>query len=186
VGITNPFSVARLSSSGYIIPARCWCSICRTFSLVVRRGGAYGPSVPVLRVHADSYIGLHVCESVCTGSHAGLFACGSTLGKILLGGGWVNLHFLSQHTPGFLLCWHDWNSLFLVYGDAGFPSWQSYFCISHYHVSQLLKYQAFQIFGKIVCDHDACGTIFNTDLFRLDSVCDEKIPYCNMSCSFPT
>jgi hypothetical protein len=49
--------------------------------------GGYGPSIPVLRVHADSHIGPHVCESVRTGSHAGLFTCGSPLGKILLGGG---------------------------------------------------------------------------------------------------
>jgi hypothetical protein len=182
VGINNPFSVACLSYYGYISPARCWCSLCCTFPLVIRE--AYGPFIPGSRVHADSHIGAHVCESVRTGSHAGLFVCGSPLGKILLGGGWVNLHFLSQHTPGFLLCRHDWNFLFLVYGDAGFPSWQSYSCIPHYHVSQLSKDQALQRFGKIVCDHDACGKIFNADLSRLDSVCDEKIPYCNMSCSF--
>jgi hypothetical protein len=37
-------------------------------------------------VQADSHIGVHVCESVRTGSHAGMFVCGSPLGKILLGG----------------------------------------------------------------------------------------------------
>jgi hypothetical protein len=50
-------------------------------------GGMYGPSVPGSRVHADSNMGSHVCESVHTGLQADLFTRGSPLGKILLGGG---------------------------------------------------------------------------------------------------
>jgi hypothetical protein len=86
VGITNPFSVAHLSSSGYISPAR-GAGVAFAVRFPLSSGGRYGPSVLGSRVHADSYIGPHVCESVRTGSHACLFACGSPLGKILLGGG---------------------------------------------------------------------------------------------------
>jgi hypothetical protein len=41
VGITNPFYVSRFSFSGYIIPAKGWCSLCRMFHLVGVRGSVH-------------------------------------------------------------------------------------------------------------------------------------------------
>jgi hypothetical protein len=50
-------------------------------------GETYGSYIPGSRADTDAHIGLHVCAPAHTGSHAGLFACGSPLGNILLGGG---------------------------------------------------------------------------------------------------
>jgi hypothetical protein len=75
VGITNPFYVARLFSSGYINPARCWCGLCRMFPIVVGGGPTSRPS----RARA--------CTLTYVRVRTQMFACSSPLGKILLGGG---------------------------------------------------------------------------------------------------